>query len=307
MMYRSIRKWLKDFFTLSKNEQRGILVLLFFIILVLLVNGVVVPILPHAEPEQEDTAFQRQISQFIAARQRMEDSIQTTRLQNKGRLKRPQALLKIHPFPFDPNLMNQDLGKKLGLSEKQVLTLQNYLRKGGRFKKKDDFKKMYCISDAEYEILAPYIHFQHSQKKTKLIYHTVQLNRCDSADLVHNLHLSSFLARRIIKFRTALGNFYTQTQLKEVYGLTPETYQKIAPYLHCDSSQVQKIDLNNASFKELLHHPYLNYDNTLKIAKIRSRLHGYARLEQLKTDAYIPDSVYRKIRPYLYLRPQKMK
>lgn len=304
-MFRSIKKWFKNFFTLTKNEQRGILVLLVLIVLLILVNLFVIPVLPLHKQEQADTGFQNQIDQFLAARKHMEDSIQTTRLQNKGQLKLPQALQKLHPFPFNPNHMDQELGTKLGLTEKQVQTIRNYLNKGGSFKKKEDFRKMYCISDAEYKILAPYIEFQKPEKKPKLIYHTVQLNRCDSADLVTNLHLPSYLARRIIKFRNALGNFHSKVQMKEVYGLSQKTYLRIAPYLKCDSTLVHKIDLNNVPFKQLLHHPYLNYENTLKITKIRDRLHGYSRLEQLKTDAGLPDSVYRKIRPYLELRPQK--
>ena len=47
--------------------------------------------------------------------------------------------------------------KKLGLSEKQINTINNYKNKGGTFKTKEDFKKMYVISDEEYKRLEPYI------------------------------------------------------------------------------------------------------------------------------------------------------
>ncbi len=47
--------------------------------------------------------------------------------------------------------------EKLGLTDKQISTIKNYEAAGGKFKRKEDLKKIYSISDIEYKILEPYI------------------------------------------------------------------------------------------------------------------------------------------------------
>ena len=301
-MFQSIKKWLKNFFTLNKNEQRGILVLLILIILVSGVNFVVLPLLPKQEPVTSQ-AFQKEVAQFLNAQKRQKDSVALLRLRNKGQLSRDQALQLLSPFPFDPNQMDSATGAKLGLTAKQVSTITHYLKKGGRFSKKKDFKKMYCISDAEYQILAPYISIRKEKRAHQVSYSVVQINNCTASDLTKKLHLYPSLARRVIKYRKLLGNFYTTDQLKEVYGFSAKTYTKVKMYVQCDSMKIKKIDLNHASFKTLLHHPYLDYKTTLQIVKTRDRLLNFRNLLQLKTQARIPDSVYNKIHHYLYIRP----
>lgn len=296
-MFRSIKKWLKNFFALSKNDQRGINVLLLLIIILVLVRYMLIPALPHTRNEAQDTAFLHQVQQFIRIKNKQEDSLKQVRVRKQKK--------KFTPFLFNPNKMTLETGLKLGLSKKQAQIIMNYLKKGGKFYRKDDFKKMYSISDSEYKILAPFIQISTKPERFKQKFQKVQINRCNEKDLINNLKLKPYMAERIIKYRTALGNFYSKEQLKEVYGLSSQTYQKISPWILCNSNYVNKIDLNSASFKKLLHHPYLNYENTLKIVKIRSRLHGYSNLNQLVTDAYIPDSVFNKIHHYLYIRPQK--
>ena len=45
-------------------------------------------------------------------------------------------------------------------------------------------------------------------------------------------------------------------QLKEVYGLTEETFELISPRVFADSLAVRKIKINEADFKVLVRHPY---------------------------------------------------
>jgi DNA uptake protein ComE-like DNA-binding protein len=301
-MLQSIKKWLKNFFTLNKNEQRGILVLLILIILVSGVNFVVLPLLPTRK-QVTDPTFQKDVARFLSEQKRQKDSVALLRLRNKGELTQAQALKLLTPFPFDPNRMDSITGTKLGLTTKQIGTIENYLRKGGHFRKKEDFKKMYCISDAEYQVLSPFIRIRKDKKVNRVSYAAVHINTCTANDLAQNLHLYPSLARRVIKYRNLLGNFYTKDQLKEVYGFSAKTYNKVRMYVLCDSMKVKKIDLNNAPFKTLLHHPYLDYKTTLQIVKARDRLLNFRNVLQLKTQASIPDSLYNKIHHYLYIRP----
>jgi DNA uptake protein ComE-like DNA-binding protein len=56
-----------------------------------------------------------------------------------------------------PNTISPDSLCLLGFSEKQALTIIHYREKGGIFRRKEDFKKMYVVDDARYIELLPYI------------------------------------------------------------------------------------------------------------------------------------------------------
>lgn len=60
-------------------------------------------------------------------------------------------------FPFNPNTITLDSLQLLGFSKKQALTIIHYREKGGRFRRKEDFSKMYTVSREKYLELVPYI------------------------------------------------------------------------------------------------------------------------------------------------------
>jgi len=69
------------------------------------------------------------------------------------------------------------------------------------------------------------------------------------------------LSKRIIKFRDKLGGFYSIAQLDEVYGLKRPELTQIKKFLYVEDTFVPlKLQINEASFKEILSHPYLSYD-----------------------------------------------
>ncbi len=312
-MYQDFKHWVKSFLTLSKFEQRGVFVVLVLLMLIAGLNFLLPSWVHHKE--YSNVAFKAEIARFEAARKHLDDSLAIVKLQNKKQLTPAQAKEKLRPFPFDPNHLTTKQGIKLGLTLKQIQTIQHYLEKGGKFRKKEDFKKMYCLSEIEYHILSPYIDIPSIYKKNSSEHATsaqlnlapgsIEINACDTALLIDKLHLKRWMAARIIKYRNLLGNFYSIEQLKEVYGLKKDTYQRIQKYLSCDSSLVKKIDVNHASFKTLVHHPYIDYETTKKIVNSRRYLKGFNKLSELKNLAGIPDSVYEKIRHYLYIGPSE--
>lgn len=60
-------------------------------------------------------------------------------------------------FPFNPNTVSLDSLTLLGFSVKQAQTILRYREKGGRFRRKEDFAKIYTVSPEMYERLAPFI------------------------------------------------------------------------------------------------------------------------------------------------------
>ena len=65
--------------------------------------------------------------------------------------------LKINYTYFDPNKADRNLWLQLGVSEKTIQSIANYISKGGRFKKKEDLRKIYTLKPVEYLKLEPYI------------------------------------------------------------------------------------------------------------------------------------------------------
>ncbi len=309
-MRNKIRYWIRSFFTLNKSEQRGIIVLLVIIILLLLFNLFLPNFFTHKKSEFR--TYNREVSQFLRSQKALTDSLHLVHLQNTGKLTPEQAAAKLHPFPFDPNRLTNGQWLKLGLSPRQVENIQHYLAKGGHFRKKEDMKKLYSLSGAEYRVLEPFVRITHPESATGKYRRKkpanrmkVEINTADSASLVQKLLLPPWMARRILKYRTLLGGFYSRTQLREVYGMKKATYDAIRTFIRIDTSKIKKTDLNTATFKQLLHHPYISYETTKKLVNARRRIHGFSNFHQVGQLTGLPDTLLNKIRHYLYLRPLK--
>lgn len=97
----------------------------------------------------------------------------------------------------------------------------------------------------------------------------LDLNDCDSASLEALPGIGPVLSVRILKYRNLLGGFASIYQLKEVYGLTEETFDMISPRIFADSLAVSKIRINEADFKLLIRHPYFQRSEVSAILKYR--------------------------------------
>ena len=210
------------------------------------------------------------------------------------------------PFNFNPNEMTDQQWEQLGLSDRQIKTINNYIAKGGNFKTKSDFSKLYCISDEEYGILEPYIQLPEtyskpqkqkndnysqkavnkpvkeekpSQKSAK--HEIVDINTADSVQLALLPNISKYMASRIIRYKNSLGNFVDVEQLMEVKGIDTACFYSMAPYLAMSQVEVEKINVNTFEFKSLLKHPYLDYDQVKSIVSYREKRGFISDWEQL--------------------------
>lgn len=206
-------------------------------------------------------------------------------------------------FDFDPNKATDEDYKKLGLSEKQINTINNYKNKGGTFKTKEDFKKMYVISDEEYKRLEPYIVIKVQDDIVETVVPkdipVVEINSSDTALLKQLPGIGPVLAERIVKFRDKLGGFYKIEQLKEVYGLTEETYQGIIKYVKIETSGIHKININFADYSELVIHPYINSQIANSILNYKKKNGFYTSINELKDKGIIEADVFEKIKNYI--------
>ena len=70
-------------------------------------------------------------------------------------------------FFFDPNTVLKDELIRLGMTEKQASVVLNYRYRGGKFRDKEDFRKIYSVSDQLYSTVQDYIVIKQSEDNIK--------------------------------------------------------------------------------------------------------------------------------------------
>ncbi len=221
-------------------------------------------------------------------------------------------------FYFDPNTLSTEGWQKLGLRDKTIHTIQNYLSKGGHFRKPEDLQRIYGLFPNEFERIVSYIKIESGNETISYRdfrdkpaieappaktytprYSIIDVNLADTAALIVLPGIGSKLALRIINFRDKLGGFYSTNQIGETFGLPDSTFQKIKQYLKADNKAVRKININKATVDELTIHPYIKYSLANPIVAYRNEHGSFARIEDLKKIMAITDEIYNKITPYL--------
>ncbi|MDR2887723.1 MAG: helix-hairpin-helix domain-containing protein [Bacteroidales bacterium] len=130
----------------------------------------------------------------------------------------------------------------------------------------------------------------------------IEINSCDSADLLPLYGIGPVLSGRIIKYRNLLGGYASKEQLLEVYGLTPETFDIIKDRITADTLLVDKIDVNTAGFRRFGRLPYFErqeINDLLKYRSINGKIHGTGEL--VENNILSPDKANR-VKPYLGFR-----
>lgn len=213
---------------------------------------------------------------------------------------------EIELFEFNPNTANDEDLKKLGLTDKEITTLNKYRNKGGKFYKKEDFKKMYFISDELYSTYEPYIIIENKNEKqneyktyTPKEIPIVDINTADTALLKQLPGIGPAYSSRIVKYRNSLGGFIKIEQISEVYGIKPETYNKIEQYLTISSVKIKKININFAEYKDLVKHPYIDSKTANEILNYKKKNGFYTSVEQLSSQNVINQATYDKLKDYL--------
>lgn len=166
---------------------------------------------------------------------------------------------RVESFHFNPNTVSVDDLCRLGFSRKQAESIDNYRKKGGRFRRKADFSRSFVVSDSIYRRLEPYIHIP-----------LVDLNLADSAALDALPGIGGWFASRIIEHREALGGFSYKEQLMDVYRLDKERYDGLSDLVEVSMEYVNPYPLWTLSADSLRRHPYVNdYETARAIVLFR--------------------------------------
>lgn len=147
-------------------------------------------------------------------------------------------------FRFNPNVVSVNDLRRLGFSLKQAESIDNYRKKGGKFRRKEDFAKSYVVADSVYRRLEKYIDIP-----------LLDINRADSAEFDALPGIGGYFAAKMVEYRSRLGGYSCKEQLMEIYHLDNEKYSRFSDLITVGESRPFRLWTMPADSLRL--HPYI--------------------------------------------------
>ena len=147
------------------------------------------------------------------------------------------------------------------------------------------------------------MHFsQDTSKRVKPKYYDIvkmDLNSCDTNDLMTVPQFGSKRAAKLVEYREKLGGFNDFGQVKEVFVLQNIEISHLEKYFYIDKSKIRKLHINTITYKELISHPYFDSYLTKRILNYRGKNKRINSLEEIRqcTNAY--PELMEQITPYV--------
>lgn len=134
----------------------------------------------------------------------------------------------------------------------------------------------------------------HSSKFTSP--QTVDPNTADSLTLCSIPGIGKVISANIIRYREQLGGFVKVEQLLECKFFTED----LLPWFRIgDNSLVRKLQINKASYAQLISHPYIGKKETQDILNHRRMYGQIADEEALITSGIFSDDILNRLLPYI--------
>lgn len=190
-------------------------------------------------------------------------------------------------YPFNPNFITDYKGYKLGMSVAEIDRLLAFRKQNKYVNSPKEFQAVTQISDSLLNVISPYFKFpdwvknkkkfvayekydnKAFAKKEKIV--IIDINQATQEDLIKIYGIGEAISLRILKFKENLGGFVSMEQMNDVWGLSPEVIENLNTHFKVLSvPQLKKIDINNASIKELSAFPYFKYPISRNIVSFRS-------------------------------------
>jgi len=190
-------------------------------------------------------------------------------------------------YPFNPNFITDYKGYKLGMSVLEIDRLLAFRKENKYVNSSKEFQAVTKVSDSLLNAISPFFKFpdwvnkkkEYKEyknynntafaKKEKIV--VIDINKASQEDLIKIFGIGEAISLRILRFKESLGGFVSMEQMKDVWGLSPEVIENLNLHFKVMAlPNVKKIDINNASIKELSQFPYFNYQLARQIVTFRS-------------------------------------
>jgi DNA uptake protein ComE-like DNA-binding protein len=190
-------------------------------------------------------------------------------------------------YPFNPNFITDYKGYKLGMSVPEIDRLLAFRKQNKYVNSPEEFQAVTKVSDSLLNVMSPNFKFPDwvknkkefkdykkypntaFAKKEKIV--ILDINQATQEDLIKIYGIGEAISIRILKFKESLGGFVSMEQMNDVWGLSPEVIENLNTHFKISATPtVKKIDINNASIKELSLFPYFKYPVSRNIVTFRS-------------------------------------
>ena len=201
-------------------------------------------------------------------------------------------------YPFNPNFITDYKGYKLGMSVPEIDRLIAFRKQNKYVNSPEEFQAVTKVSDSLLHAISPYFKFPDwvkdkkefngyknypktaFAKKEKVV--IIDINKATQEDLVKIYGIGEAISLRILKFKESLGGFVAMEQMNDVWGLSPEVIENLNSHFKVSTlPNLKKVDINNASIKELSQFPYFNYQLAKQIVTFRSMNGDFKNVDDL--------------------------
>lgn len=280
-------KFVKSHFEMNVRFRNGIFLLAVFVVVLLFVYHY----FPYPKAQSGNL---KELSEY----QRQIDSLKNLEVQKKKEREEK---------PFNPNFITPRKAEIIGLSGSELDRLLAYRKSGKWINSTEDFKKVTKVSDSLLQKISPKFVFpewvieRNKQTKTTKTHTRLtfaqkgDLNSVTLEELVKEIGVPEFIADRIIKYRNSIEGFLSDIQLKDINGLyAKQRNQILARYTVKSTKQIQKININTASVKQLIEVPYFDFETALSIRDFIKSNGSVNAFEELKNiDGFSVDKIDR--------------
>lgn len=226
-------------------------------------------------------------------------------------------------YPFNPNFISDYKGYRLGMSVAQINRLHAFRARGKYVNSIEEFKEVTKVSDSLLRVISPYFKFpdwviakrqkerlfqkeeaQHQKAlqrfKTNRKHIPSDINQVSAQDIANKAGVSLLDATKIISYREMIKGFTYIQQLSEVPKVPANVLRNtIEVFSIQEKPSIDKINVNTASFKEILSIPYINYELCKEIVDYREEVAELQNIAELKNINNFPLNKYDRIVLYL--------
>lgn len=271
-------KTIQHYFKFSKGQRTGIFSLFAIIISLQIVYFFV----DFTNATKEDLEKQKWLS--------LQSEIDSLKMNGSNKL--PKIYL------FNPNFITDYKGYKLGMSVGEIDRLLTFRKENKYVNSAKEFQNVTKVSDSLLNRIAPFFKFpdwvnkskennnfkkysnQAFAKKEKIVY--IDMNQATKEDLIKIFGIGEAISLRILKQKETLGGFVSMEQMNDVWGLSPEVIENLNAHFKITMlPEFKKIEINNASLRELSQFYYFRYALAKEIVTWRSMKGDFNNIEDL--------------------------
>ena len=292
------------YFVMTAEQWLGV------VVLVVLVVGALMVVKRFQPPKEDETVWVNDStkSQF-ADYQEKQDSIR------KAQWRRQRDTIAIRMEVFDPNTVDSSTLVHLGFKPWQAKNMVKYRAAGGKYRKPEDLKKLYGMTDSMFQALTPYIYIAREEVDSVAVDSLrkdslprweeenkdtiLNLRTADTVELKMIHGIGSYRARQIVRYREQLGGFVSVEQVLEAKGMENVDADSLLAHFWIDTVKIEAMNVNSVGLQRLSRHPYLRFEQAQAIYELRRKKIRLDSIQQLQQIECISAETLEKIAPYL--------